>query len=215
MIECAGLTLNYFDKSKTIAACANVSFEVRDNEFVGILGPSGSGKSSLLYLLSGLKEPTRGDVKLDGAPFPPPGSAERSSLRLKSFGFVFQQPFLIGYLSALENVMIVAGNSHKDHAAHLLEQLGLQDKMHRRPSELSGGEKQRVSVARALVAKPRAVFADEPTAALDHATGLQVVEMLAKYRHGALLMVTHDRTMLQGANRIFQMEEGHLRETSE
>ena len=186
--------------------------KVRPNEFLGILGPSGSGKSSLLYLLSGLKTPTSGEVVYDGNGLSTMSDEERSRLRLREFGFVFQQPYLLGYLTARENVAVSSPSSQAiRRAAELLDSLGLGEKMHRYPHELSGGERQRVCVARALLGSPRFVFADEPTAALDHANGVHVVELLNQHRgDGSLIMVTHDVSMLEHADRILHLSDGQI-----
>ena len=206
MIRAENASLVYYDHGREIFACRDISMQVHEGEFVGILGPSGSGKSSLLYLLSGLKDPTMGEVKYLDKTYESLSEGERSQLRLSHFGFVFQQPFLLGYLTAIENVLLVGGDSSK--AYELFERLGIAEKAHRMPAELSGGEKQRVCVARALFASPKVVFADEPTASLDHASGSQVVDLLSKNRQGALVMVTHDPSMLTGADRVFHIDSG-------
>ena len=186
-----------------------MSLEVAPGEFLGILGPSGSGKSSLLYLLSGLKVPTHGRVVYEDRDLASLGDEGRSRLRLREFGFVFQQPYLLGYLSALENVLVTNGDPAE--ADDLLDRLGVLPKAHRLPHELSGGERQRVCVARALLARPRIVFADEPTAALDHTNGVSVVSLLNEHRAGgSLVMVTHDPTMLKDADRIVQIVDGAI-----
>jgi putative ABC transport system ATP-binding protein len=215
MIECRAASLVYGDHGRTVYACRDISLEIREREFVGILGPSGSGKSSLLYLLSGLKRPTSGEIRLDGRDIAAMGDDERSRLRLREFGFVFQQPYLLGYLSARENAVIGAGKKPSAEAYRqadeLLERLGIGDKADRLPHEMSGGERQRVCVARALIGKPRAIFADEPTAALDHTNGVQVVQLLNEHRgEGALIMVTHDPSMLVGSDRILQIADGQV-----
>ncbi|MCH8273763.1 MAG: ATP-binding cassette domain-containing protein [Armatimonadetes bacterium] len=214
MIRTEGASLVYWDHGREVFACREVGLEIIEGEFVGVLGPSGSGKSSLLFLLSGLKDPTSGSVFYNGISFAQQGGRERAELRLRTFGFIFQQPYLLGYLTAVENVMLgdPSAPNAADRALEVLEKLGLGDKARRRPGELSGGEKQRVCVARALFNSPRVIFADEPTASLDHAGGLHVVELLRKHRQGALVMVTHDRTMLGSADRVLMIEEGRLRE---
>lgn len=169
----------------------------------------------MLYLLSGLKLPTHGDIQFDGRSLPSLDDAARARLRLEEFGFVFQQPYLLGYLSALENVRIARGLNPRKPASEspeeLLRTLGLGEKLHRLPHELSGGERQRVCVARALYGDPSVIFADEPTAALDHRNGQQVVDLLNQHRgKGALVMVTHDPSMLEGADRILRIEDGTL-----
>jgi putative ABC transport system ATP-binding protein len=130
-------------------------------------------------------------------------------LRLREFGFVFQQPYLLGYLSAVENVLVTQGDPEE--ATDLLDRLGVLPKAHRLPHELSGGERQRVCVARALLARPKVIFADEPTAALDHTNGVAVVSLLNQHRGtGSLVMVTHDPTMLEEADRIVRIVDGQI-----
>jgi putative ABC transport system ATP-binding protein len=202
-------SLVYQDHGRDVYACRDIDLEVRPGEFLGILGPSGSGKSSLLYLLSGLKMPTHGQVTYGGTNLVAMGDEGRAQLRLREFGFVFQQPYLLGYLSALENVLVTQGNVAE--ADDLLDRLGILAKAHRYPHELSGGERQRVCVARALLARPRIIFADEPTAALDHANGVAVVSLLNRHRgDGSLVMVTHDPTMLEEADRIVRIVDGQI-----
>lgn len=212
MIRAERTSLIYEDHGREVHACDKIDLEIRQGEFVGILGPSGSGKSSLLYLLSGLKSPTSGNVYWEGSPIHLRSDDERSHLRLREFGFVFQQPYLIGYLTALENV-ILSDPANWRHGKELLEEVGLASNAHRRPHELSVGERQRVAVARALYSRPKVVFADEPTAALDHVTGERIVRLLNKRRgEGALVMVTHDPSMLGEADRVLHLVDGRLHE---
>lgn len=212
LIQARSASLVYADHGREVFACRSVSLEVQSGEFLGILGPSGSGKSSLLYLLSGLKQPTEGVIEFGGENLTAMSDERRAELRLRACGFVFQQPYLLGYLTALENVMVASGPQRAvsvDDARHLLSTLGLGQKEHRLPHELSGGERQRVCVARALLGRPQVIFADEPTAALDHRNGEQVVALLDQNRGaGALVMVTHDPTMLAGADRILRIDDG-------
>jgi putative ABC transport system ATP-binding protein len=202
IVEAEAATLRYWDHDREVFACRAIDLAVSPGEFLGILGPSGSGKSSLLYLLSGLKLPTSGQVRLDGQNLTEMTDEMRSRIRLHEFGFVFQQPYLLGYLSGLENVLVAQRGSAR---------LGVGDKAHRFPHELSGGERQRVCVARALLGTPKVVFADEPTASLDHTNGLAVVELLHQHRGGgSVVMVTHDRSMLQPADRVVIIEDGRI-----
>lgn len=214
MIQSKEASLVYQDHGRDVYACREVNLTVAPGEFLGILGPSGSGKSSLLYLLSGLKTPTSGQILFEGQDLQSLDDAARAKVRLKEFGFVFQYPYLLGYLSALENVCVARPDQDlREQAEALLVTLGLESKLRRLPHELSGGERQRVCVARALLGNPRAIFADEPTASLDHTNGTQVVKLLNQHRgDGALIMVTHDPSMLEEADRIVRLEDGEFRE---
>jgi putative ABC transport system ATP-binding protein len=219
MLQGENLTLTYRDGDRTIDAVHDVSLTVGDHQFIGILGPSGSGKSSLLYLLSGLRKPTAGEIYLDDRAYGRMSDRERVALRRTEFGFVFQQHFLINYLTALENVMVAAPAPDKAHAAQaqaLLAELGMADKLHRFPYELSGGERQRVAIARAMIHRPRAIFADEPTGLLDRRTGLQVMALLRSYRgQGSLIAVTHNPEILTEADLVVTMRDGQITDVSD
>lgn len=210
MIRLDSVSLVYQDHGREVFACRDVDLNVKEGEFVGILGPSGSGKSSLLYLASGLKIPTQGSVFWQNRKLGDLSDSERAKVRLNDFGFVFQYPFLIGYLTALENILVALPDQNRQAEAEaLLETLGLSDQKDRYPHQMSGGQKQRVCVARALLGSPKVVFADEPTAALDHVSGRNVMQLLNQHRgSGALIVVTHDPVMLEGADRIIRMEDG-------
>lgn len=216
MLSAQGLALDYRSGSSVAHAVDTVSLSVEQGSFVGLIGPSGSGKSSLMYLLSGLKRPTRGTVAFEGQDYGAISTPGLMRLRRARFGFVFQQHFLINYLSALENVMVGAVTRNHEavaYAQELLRRVGLGDKLRQRPYQLSIGERQRVAVARALVHRPAVVFADEPTASLDQATGHEVIRLLADYRNdsrGSVVVVTHDPAMLGGADRVLQMRDGRL-----
>jgi putative ABC transport system ATP-binding protein len=214
MLYGENLTLKYRDGEGSVEALHEVSLAVEDHQFIGILGPSGSGKSSLLYLLSGLRRPTQGEIYLDDRPYSKMPERERIALRRTEFGFVFQQHFLINYLTALENVMVAAplqDKAHADQARALLADLGLGDKLHRFPYELSGGERQRVAIARAMIHRPRLIFADEPTGLLDRRTGSQVMALLRGYREqGSLIAVTHNPEILAEADLIIKLRDGQI-----
>jgi putative ABC transport system ATP-binding protein len=214
MLQGENLTLTYQDGETTLDAVHDVSIAIEDHQFIGILGPSGSGKSSLLYLLSGLRRPTQGEVYLDDRAYSKMPDRERVALRRSEFGFVFQQHFLINYLTALENVMVAAPVQNKAHAEQgkaLLADLGMGDKVHRFPYELSGGERQRTAVARAMIHRPRIIFADEPTGLLDRRTGLQVMALLRGYRdQGSLIAVTHNPEILGEADLVITLRGGEI-----
>ena len=211
------LVLTYETARSTTYAVREVSLNVGAREFAGIVGPSGSGKSSLLYLLSGLKSATSGSVWIRDFEYSNAGANDKTDFRRREFGFVFQQPFLISYLSVLENVLVPIENPNDDdqhRAFHLLEQLGIADLAPKFPNECSGGERVRVSMARGLVHRPNFLFVDEPTASLDVATGTQVMNVLKTQReHGALIVVTHDLEILDDADIVFRMRDGALTET--
>ncbi|MBN1218105.1 MAG: ABC transporter ATP-binding protein [Anaerolineae bacterium] len=214
MLRTENLTLTYQDGDRQLYAVNDISLIIEDYQFIGILGPSGSGKSSLLYLLSGLRQPTRGEIYLDDRAYSKMPERERVNLRRSEYGFVFQQHFLINYLTALENVMVSASlqdKAHAEQAKALLADLGLGEKLHRFPYELSGGERQRVAIARAMVHRPRVIFADEPTGLLDRHTGLQVMALLRSYRdQGSLIAVTHNPEILAEADFVVRMRDGQI-----
>jgi putative ABC transport system ATP-binding protein len=214
MLQAENLTLSYQDGDKTINAVQDVSIAIQDHQFIGILGPSGSGKSSLLYLLSGLRRPNQGEICLDDRLYSKMSENERVTLRRSEFGFVFQQHFLINYLTSLENVMVAApvqDKAHAEQARALLADLGMGDKLHRFPYELSGGERQRVAIARAMIHRPRVIFADEPTGLLDRRTGLQVMALLRGYcDQGSLIAVTHNPEILSDADLVITLRDGRV-----
>jgi putative ABC transport system ATP-binding protein len=216
MLSAQDLALDYRTGESIAHAVNTVSLSVEQGSFVGLIGPSGSGKSSLMYLLSGLKRPTRGRVAFEGRNYGDISTPGLMRLRRQRFGFVFQQHFLINYLSTLENVMVGAVKRNHEavaYAQELLRRIGLGDKLRQRPYQLSIGERQRVAVARALIHRPAVVFADEPTASLDQGTGRDVINLLADYRTnggGSVVVVTHDPAMLTGADRVLQMRDGQL-----
>ena len=208
------VSLSYFDGDQRTYAVREITVEFPACGFFGIMGPSGSGKSSLLYLLSGLKLPTGGTVYYGERPLSRLSEAERVRLRRERFGFVFQQPFLLNYLTARENILIAAPKDDRDARRRvdaLLDELGILPLGDRYPAHLSGGERQRLVVARAMINRPAVIFADEPTAALDHTNGRAVIELLQRYRErGAVLVVSHDPTMLSEADRIYHLRDGTL-----
>lgn len=206
------ISLVYDDGSRRTYALREVSIQIPNRQFVGIMGPSGSGKSSLLYILSGLKRPTGGDVSLQNFAYGAHTEHDLIDLRRRRFGFVFQQPYLLVWQTAMENVLMGAPTLDKAaraKAADFFAQLGITELADKLPSQLSGGEKQRVCVARAMMNDPEIIFADEPTASLDHTNGHLVIDLLSSYRdRGTVVVVTHDPEMLQGADQILLMRDG-------
>jgi putative ABC transport system ATP-binding protein len=206
------VSLAYFDGDRTTYALREVTVSVPARRFVGIMGPSGSGKSSLLYVLSGLKRPTSGEVSFRGRRISDASDAKLTAIRRAHFGFVFQQPWLLPWQTALENTMMgcpKADASAERRAREKLVELGVGALCDKLPSQLSGGEKQRVCVARAMMNDPVVIFADEPTASLDHANGHLVIDLLSAYKErGTVIVVTHDAEMLAGADSVLTMRDG-------
>lgn len=213
-LQACDISLAYGDGDQVTYAVACVSLDLPDAGFIGVMGPSGSGKSSLLYLLSGLKRPTSGGIEYNGRSYATLNERSLVQLRRDRFGFVFQQPFLLNYLTARENVMAAAPAGDRaaaEHADALFRALGIAQFANKLPHHLSGGERQRVCVARAMVSRPAVIFADEPTASLDHVNGHAVMDLLAGYRErGLVLVVTHDPEMLAGADHVYDMRDGRL-----
>lgn len=194
-----------------------ISLEVREGEFVAIMGPSGCGKSTLLHMMGGLLTPTSGKVIIDGEDISSMSDAERTEVRRKKIGFVFQRFNLFPTLTAEGNLRlaerIYSGNGSRDDSRRreILKLLKLEDKMNRKPMELSGGEQQRVALARAVVNKPAIILADEPTGSLDSENSRIVLEMFQKLNEQfgqTIVMVTHNPEAAQICHRIIQMKDG-------
>jgi putative ABC transport system ATP-binding protein len=203
----------------TIRALDGVDLEIEPGEFVALEGPSGSGKTTLLQLLGALDRPSSGRVRFEGNDLATLSDSELAELRLRSFGFVFQQFNLIPTLTAVENVEAklapVAGKDPnlRVRALAMLDEVGLLDRADHLPAHLSGGEQQRVAIARALSVEPRVVLADEPTGNLDTKTGADVIDVLAGLaaEHGATIVVaTHDAELAQRAPRRLGVRDGRL-----
>jgi len=214
MLETQDVSLIYRNGEGVTYAVKRANVVVRQGEFLGLVGPSGSGKSSLLYLLSGLKTASEGEVSFDGKAYRHLGNDKLIQLRRTRYGFIFQQHFLINYLSVFENIMVGAleqSPGARERARALIAELGLEKQSQRLPWQLSIGQRQRVAIVRALINEPAIIFADEPTASLDQATGHQVVDLLAQYRgHGSIVFVTHDPEMLSQADRVIRMRDGEI-----
>jgi putative ABC transport system ATP-binding protein len=199
-------------------ALRDVDLTVRAGEFVAVMGPSGSGKTTLLNCLSGLDDIDGGRVLLEGQSLHDMSDAERTRNRASSMGFVFQQFNLIPVLSAVENVeipLLLAGVHRREarrRATETLDRVGLGHRTNHRPSELSGGEQQRVTIARALAGRPRVVWADEPTGALDSESAQDVMRLMVElHREGlTLMLVTHDPTVGALAQRMIRMRDGAI-----
>ena len=199
------------------------NLEVKEGEFVTLLGPSGSGKSTLLSLLAGLDVPGSGDILFNGETFSGLTEDQRASIRRGRIGFVFQSFQLLQGLTALENVMLplelmgLSVSESKKRSISWLDRVGLEARIHHRPRMLSGGEQQRVAVARAFVNEPALLFADEPTGNLDRKTGESITELLFNLNRNTgttLILVTHDERLAGKCQRVFHLEDGHLNEVA-
>jgi len=205
-----------------VAALRDVSIGIAEGEYLGVVGPSGCGKSTLLHVLGCVDVPTTGLIKFQGRDVSGLSDADRSRLRLREIGFVFQRFFLLPMLTAFENVELpqaeagVARTERRARARELLDFVGLGRRADHRPSELSGGEMQRVAIARALANRPRVLLADEPTGELDQATGEQIISLLdLLHADGtSVVVVTHDPAVASRARRLITMRDGRIVEDS-
>jgi putative ABC transport system ATP-binding protein len=218
VIEARNLTRAFPMPAGPVTAVRDVSLSVPPGDFVALCGPSGCGKSTLLHLLGVVDSPTSGTLLFDGQDVATLGDVERSRIRLRRIGFVFQRFFLLPMLSAAENVELpmaeagMARSTRMDRVRDLLSYVGLSARADHRPSQLSGGEMQRIAIARALANSPRLLLADEPTGELDQATGLQIAALLDRVNADgtALVVVTHDPEFARRARRIVTMRDGSL-----
>jgi putative ABC transport system ATP-binding protein len=202
-----------------VPALRNASFTVEPGEYVSIVGPSGSGKSTLFYILGGLTRPTSGHVMIDGADFSALNDAERTRMRKTKIGFVFQRFNLLPTLTARQNIEIayeISGRKEpldQSYLEHLTKLLGIHGRLEHRPSELSGGEQQRVAMARALITHPAIILADEPTGNLDSKNSEAVLEMLQRSNRElkqTVLMITHNPEAAAIADRILHVRDGEI-----
>lgn len=195
-------------------ALKNINLTLSGNRMVGIMGPSGSGKSSLLYIMAGLKLPTSGKITYNDKNLGALAPKKAAELRLKEFGFIFQRHFLIDYMTVLENVLTPINsdsNANKVKALGLLDRLKIGHLANKRIFQLSGGQRQRVAIARALINDPKVIFADELTAALDHESAREVMAFLEEFKKKALIIVvTHDPSILENADDIINIRDGSI-----
>lgn len=225
MIVARNLTQRYpgVGREGALTVLEDVNLEVEAGEILGILGPSGSGKTTLLGLLAGLDLPTVGEISLAGASLRDLDEDARAALRADTIGFVFQNFQLVPTLTALENVLVplellpphrsVGREAADERARNLLERVGLASRLDHYPAQLSGGEQQRVGIARAFANEPRVLFADEPTGNLDGKTGRGIVELLLELnreRGTTLVIVTHDVDLARQTNRIVRLKDGRI-----
>jgi len=218
IVETHDLWKVYRMDGTSVEALRGVNLMVEAGEFVALVGPSGSGKSTLLHLIGAMDTPTRGEVWLNGRSLTGMSDAERTCLRCREVGFVFQTFNLLPTLNVLENVEIalrlggVPASQRRKRAAELLERVGLAERMKHLPRQLSGGERQRVAIARALANQPALLLADEPTGNLDTTTGESIIALLQQF-HGqgqTIVLVTHNPEIAKQADRVLRMKDGQI-----
>ncbi|KAA8786491.1 putative ABC transport system ATP-binding protein [Paenibacillus sp. 4624] len=213
------VTMIYGEGSNQMKALDHVSLSVEPGEFAAVVGPSGSGKSTFLSIAGAMLKATEGEVRLNGNVISTLTEKKLSTIRLREIGFIMQSSNLVPYLHVLDQLLVVKRMSgtirreDQQFATKLLEELGLGQKLRKFPEELSGGEKQRTAIARALMNDPNLILADEPTASLDTKRAHEVVSLMAqevKSRQKAAIMVTHDERMLAYCDKVYRMNDGVL-----
>jgi putative ABC transport system ATP-binding protein len=223
ILNVQNLTKTFPSGNRLLTVLDNVSFSLEPGISCAVIGPSGSGKTTLLGLCAGLDKPTSGSVALNQQNISELSESELSVIRNQQIGFVFQSFQLISTLTALENVMVpielrgIPYKSVEKRALELLEEVGLKDRVHHYPNQLSGGEQQRVGLARAFIHQPSILFADEPTGNLDGETGTQIEDLLFnlnKVEGTTLVIVTHDRELAQKCDRIIELKNGAVESDS-
>ncbi len=216
MFELHDATMIYdMDKEEKVYAMKSMNLTLPDKGLIGIIGPSGSGKSTLMYTMSTLKKLTSGEILYNGKSLSDISSSEKQDLRRNEFGFVFQRHYLINYLTALENATVAATIpvlEARQKAEKLLLEIGLKkSELNHRPNKLSGGQRQRVAIARAMMNDPKVLFADEPTASLDHENAFLVMERLREYaKERLVIVITHDVSIIEDADMIVKIWDGSI-----
>ena len=218
ILETKELTKIFKTGKIEVAAVRDVSLKVREGEFIAIMGPSGCGKSTLLHLLGGLATPTSGRVLVDGEEISSGKDAVRTDIRRRKIGFVFQRFNLLPTLSVRGNLEIAQeihrnGSRNREHVEEIVNLLGLEEKTHHKPSELSGGEQQRLAIARAVINRPAILLADEPTGNLDTRNSMVVLKMMQELNRAfnqTILMITHNPEAATIANSLIEMRDGRI-----
>ncbi|MCL2500266.1 MAG: ABC transporter ATP-binding protein [Defluviitaleaceae bacterium] len=216
MIEVTNAAKTYGNGNNATTALKDVSLTINDGDFMVLLGASGSGKSTLLHIVSGLERPDSGSVKYDSTDITTLPDKALTAFRKEKVGFIFQQYYLLPNMNVDKNVKMGADLTGNNKYREIIEAVGLIDKLNKLPSELSGGEQQRVSIARALAKKPSVLFLDEPTGALDEETGRKILDYICtlQKRYGfTMVMVTHNNNIAEVANTVVRMNSGRIVET--
>jgi len=219
ILEFHNVTKEYRLGETTVHALRGVDLSVKQGEFAAVLGASGSGKTTLLNLAGVIDEPTAGQVSINGQDISRLTDDQKADLRNKTLGYVFQNFNLLSVLTALENVMLalqIRGgrlSAIRADAAQRLDEVGLADFLHHRPDKLSGGQRQRVAIARALITRPLLIFADEPTANLDHETARSIIDLmkdLNERENVTFIFSTHDQRLINEVKRVVRLEDGKI-----
>lgn len=211
MIELKGVRKSYGANE----VLKGIDLRIEEQDYLVILGASGSGKSTLLNILSGLEKPDQGEVLYDGENIASLSESQLTKFRKDQVAFIFQQYYLLQELTVVQNVKMGAHLAKNQDYLPIIEEMGLKEKIHQYPSELSGGEQQRVAIARALAKKPKVLFLDEPTGALDEATGRQILSYIAQMKKElgfTLVMVTHNEHIAQLANTVVRVNSGQIQD---
>lgn len=213
MIKAINITKSYGTEKSRFQVLKGIDMEINNGDFAVILGASGSGKSTLLNILSGLEYPDSGKVIYDDTNICELSDKALTAFRKKNTGFIFQQYYLLPNMNVDKNIKMGADLADNQNYKEIIKAVGLEDKLHKYPSELSGGEQQRVSVARALAKKPEYLFLDEPTGALDEQTGRQVLDYICKLQKElgfTIIMVTHNANIAEMASTVIRMNSGRI-----
>ena len=217
LLELKQITLNYKNYNTSVEVIKGIDLKINSGEKVAVVGKSGSGKTSLIMLMAGLEQPTSGEIIFDQQPISTFNEDELADIRKKKIGIVFQSFYLIPNYTALENVSLILEingiDNSKQKAEELLIQFGLKDRLHHFPTQLSGGEQQRVAIARSMAVKPKLILADEPTGNLDSENSQMISNLLFEYANknqSSLVLVTHDLKFAEKCDRIIKIEDGTI-----
>lgn len=217
LLELKQITLNYKNYNTSVEVIKGIDLKINSGEKVAVVGKSGSGKTSLIMLMAGLEQPTSGEIIFDQQPISTFNEDQLADIRKKKIGIVFQSFYLIPNYTALENVSLILEingiDNSKQKAEELLVQFGLKDRLHHFPTQLSGGEQQRVAIARSMAVKPKLILADEPTGNLDSENSQMISNLLFEYANknqSSFVLVTHDLKFAEKCDRIIKIEDGTI-----